>query len=720
MSSSDADDLFARIVRQMRAATAEQIETARKEQATLAQQGQALSLADVLLKQGAITPEARASVESAQLAQQASFQDQVGVQIVVYKLLKKLGEGGMGTVFLAEDTASKSKTKVAVKVLTKRHASNATFLARFHREAKAASKLKHPNIVGTFAARETDAGVEGGVHFYAMEYCEGETLEQLLKRDGFVPWQRAAEIVVEAARGLQYAHAQGFIHRDVKPGNIYLTTKGVPKIFDMGLSKNIVDAGQAAMTLEGQILGTPHYVAPEQAQGSKTLDGRADIYALGATFYHMLTGQPPFDAEAPAAIIIKHVTEPVPNPQRIRPDIPDSIYHVIQKMMGKDPTERYHDCAALLADLEPLSRGETVLSPSALAAQAAMADQKRQADEDARFLQKFIHYGKYACMGLGVLVVFFVGRSIVRSFFGPSQRDLQQRETVTALQDAGEASLKTQDWKKAYEQFDKIVALAESGESSDAVVREAAERAKLEKEKLAAKLAEEERRKLDKEREARRAEEEQKQLAEEQKQKADEEKKRADEERRQAAVKQAEDARLAEEKRKTDEEARLAAERAAEEKKRKDEAALAEKKRKEEEARVERERRKELNKKRDALRAECLKPAETALAELSRLEKMLSDGTSYAQFAETLRDNWSRVQGFLDTAEMKELVDDVKDPEAADLRAHVKAAGERFFECQGAWREKRDQHFDLQPWLNKTYGELEDAKAAYEKFKKME
>jgi len=719
-----SDDLVARILRQMRAADAEQIEAGRREQAAESAQGKQITLGQALLRLGVITPEALASAEKAQLAQTPDSLDRVGVQVGVYKLLKKLGEGGMGTVFLAEDTASDNKTKVAVKVLFKRHSGNEEFLARFHREAKAASKLKHPNIVSTFAARETDVGIEGGIHYYVMEYCEGEPLENLLARGGALPWQKAVEIILQVARGLQYAHQLGFIHRDIKPANIYMTTDGVARIMDMGLSKNIGASGESYNTIDGQVLGTPHYIAPEQAQGRKDLDGRVDIYSLGATFYHMLTGQTPFEGDSPANVIIKHVTEAVPNPQRIRPEIPDAIVYLLQKMMGKDPTQRHRDCAALVAELEPISRGQLPVSRSAQAAMAAEEGRRRQAEEDARFLEKFRRWAKRAAIVVGVLVVFLIGRAMVRSFFGPSKRDLQNRETISALRQAGEASLKENDLKNALQHFNKIVALAETEDTGDATIRIEVEHARKERERLAAQLAEaEEQARQQKELEARKQDEAQKRLASEQQRKAEEEKKRTETEKAAEEQRKAEEARLAAEQQKT-EETRLAAERAAEEKKRKEAEAAAAEKLKQEQARIEKERRKEQNKRRDALRAECVKPAETAVAELSQLERKLSNGATYLQFAEALRDSWANVQAFLNLEEMKTLRDEVNDAEAAKLRASVQAAGEHLFSCQGDWRAKREAgkegDFDTQGWINKVYGAIEDAKTSLEKFKKMD
>ncbi|MCY3020686.1 MAG: serine/threonine-protein kinase, partial [Planctomycetota bacterium] len=289
-----SDEDFALAVNQMGAASMEQIEAARAAQAASAQKGLPASLADMLVQQGIIPPALRDNVEKKLLAQQGGGIKQLGN----YKLLRKLGEGGMGAVYLAEDTLV--QRKVALKVLGKRYAGDAAFLKRFRREAQATGKLNHVNIVSAYTV-----GEDFGHHYYAMEYCEGETLSATLMRQHFLPWDRALEIVAQVARGLQHAHEHGFIHRDIKPANIIIAADGVAKILDLGLSKSIVDGEQSFATQTGVALGTPHYLAPEQARGDKHLDGRADIYSLGATLYHLVTGQTPFEGDTGAAIMLK-------------------------------------------------------------------------------------------------------------------------------------------------------------------------------------------------------------------------------------------------------------------------------------------------------------------------------------------------------------------------------------------------------------------------------
>jgi hypothetical protein len=213
-----------------------------------------------------------------------------------------------------------------------------------------------------------------------MEFCDGEPLDKTLKRTSFVPVPQAIDITLQVARGLQHAHQHGFIHRDIKPANVFICKplnpspqppppggEGEPalargfvaKILDLGLSKNIAGDEQSFFTQSGIALGTPHYMSPEQARGEKQIDGRTDIYSLGATLYHLVTGQTPFSGSSPAAVMAKHLTDKLPNPQDLREDIPDSVVQVIQKMMAKEPADRYADCKELLSDLERVQQGKS-------------------------------------------------------------------------------------------------------------------------------------------------------------------------------------------------------------------------------------------------------------------------------------------------------------------------------------------------------------------------
>ena len=347
MAGNVSDEAFARAVQQTGVVSYDQLEAAKAAQAESAAKGVLVSLADMLVQQGVMTPAIRENIEKKVRAQQQGGIQQFGQ----YKLLKKLGEGGMGAVYLAEDT--NAGRQVAIKLLPKKYAGDSDFLTRFRREARAAGQLNHVNIVGAHTV-----GEELGYHYLVMEYVEGEPLDKMLKRGGALPWDKALEIVMQVARGLKHAHEHGIIHRDIKPGNIIVTPKGVAKILDLGLSKTIGGDEHTFHTQTGVALGTPHYISPEQARGDKNIDGRTDIYSLGATFYHLVTGKTPFEGSTAAVIMLKHLNEQLTNPQDIVEDLPDGVAHVIMKMMAKEPDDRYRDCKELLDDLELVIDGK--------------------------------------------------------------------------------------------------------------------------------------------------------------------------------------------------------------------------------------------------------------------------------------------------------------------------------------------------------------------------
>ncbi|HYG75633.1 MAG TPA: bifunctional serine/threonine-protein kinase/formylglycine-generating enzyme family protein [Planctomycetota bacterium] len=357
MATSVTDERFAEYVNSIGNATLEQLDAAREVQAEKRRAGEDVSLADVLVEQGILTPAIRQNIEK-------KLQSGELMQLGAYKLIQKLGEGGMGAVYLAEDT--RENRKVAIKLLSPRLASDAEFLKRFRREAKLVTTLKHENIVGGY-----ELGEELGHHFFVMEYCQGQPLDSVLAVQNELPWAKALEITLQVARGLKHAHDHGVVHRDIKPGNIFITSdpdataanlaSGTAKILDLGLCKNMSENEQSFKTATGVIMGTPHYIAPEQAIGAKDIDGRADIYSLGATLYRMVTGQTPYNAGTSALVIMKHLHEQLTNPHDLKEGLPDGLVRVIQKMMAKAPEDRYADCAELIADLERVRQGQMPL-----------------------------------------------------------------------------------------------------------------------------------------------------------------------------------------------------------------------------------------------------------------------------------------------------------------------------------------------------------------------
>jgi serine/threonine protein kinase len=271
-----------------------------------------------------------------------------------YEIIRELGRGGMGTVYLARQLSL--DRYVALKVMKKQWASNSAFLARFTREAYAAAQLVHHNIVQIY-----DIGEDQGINYFSMEYVDGQSLGDLLKKQGTFAPEVAAGYVLQAARGLKFAHDRGMIHRDIKPDNLLLNTQGVVKVADLGLVKTpgLVEPAPAALpptepvaggrplvglsniTQADQAMGTPAYMAPEQARNATDVDYRADIYALGCTLYVMVTGRPMFAGGSALEVMTRHATEPVVRPDVVVKSVPRALSDIILKMVAKRPADRY-------------------------------------------------------------------------------------------------------------------------------------------------------------------------------------------------------------------------------------------------------------------------------------------------------------------------------------------------------------------------------------------
>jgi len=253
----------------------------------------------------------------------------------------------MAKVFLGTDTVL-GRT-VAVKVLAPQFADDDGFVMRFRREAQAAASIGHPHIVSVF-----DTGSDDGVHFIVMEYVEGRTLAEILAGGGRILPDRAIDIAMDVCRALEAAHAQGVIHRDIKPGNIMLDPRGDVKVTDFGIARVTTTADTVAQT--AAILGTASYLSPEQAQG-QPVDGRSDIYSLGCVLYEMVTGRPPFLGDSPVAVASKQVLEQPTPASRLNPDVTADLDAVILRALAKNPANRYQSAEEMRADLERAKRG---------------------------------------------------------------------------------------------------------------------------------------------------------------------------------------------------------------------------------------------------------------------------------------------------------------------------------------------------------------------------
>ncbi len=279
-----------------------------------------------------------------------------------FELLSLLGRGGMGAVYKARQTSL--DRVVALKVLPPSLARNRDFIQRFLREARAAGKLNHANIVTGI-----DVGEADGFFYFAMEFVEGESLGARLKREGPLPPAEAISIVRQVAEGLRHAHEHGLIHRDVKPDNVLIDKGGTAKLCDLGLARSAA-AEDSSLTQTGTALGTPNYISPEQARGEGDIDAHTDIYSLGATLYHLVAGRPPFSGNTAAVVMTHHINDPAPPLTEAAPEAGPGLAAVVAKCMEKSRADRYESMEALAADLDRVARGQ---APEALAARRRRA-----------------------------------------------------------------------------------------------------------------------------------------------------------------------------------------------------------------------------------------------------------------------------------------------------------------------------------------------------------
>jgi serine/threonine-protein kinase len=271
-------------------------------------------------------------------------------QIPGYIILGKLGAGAMAVVYKARQLSL--DRIVAIKVLPKRFTENKEYVERFYKEGKAAGMLNQANIV-----QAVDVGEAGGYHYFVMEYVEGKTLYDDLAAGKVYGEKEALDVIIQVAEALRHAHSVGLIHRDVKPKNIMINKEGTVKLADMGLARQTTDF-EAAKMEKGKAYGTPYYISPEQIRGEMDVDGRADIYGLGATFYHLVTGRVPFMADDPAEVMRKHLKDQLVPPDHINTSLSAGVSEVIEVMMAKNKKDRYSSVEELLIDLKAVRAGE--------------------------------------------------------------------------------------------------------------------------------------------------------------------------------------------------------------------------------------------------------------------------------------------------------------------------------------------------------------------------
>ncbi len=306
-------------------------------------------LADIMIDLGYVTP-AQLERLRARIKETKALPE----QIPGYQIIGKLGKGAMAVVYKAKQVSL--DRIVAIKILPKQFSENPEYVTRFYKEGKAAAKLNHNNIV-----QAIDVGEAGGYHYFVMEYVEGKTLYEDLAAGKIFSEQEALDIVIQVAKALKHAHDNGLIHRDVKPKNIMINKEGVVKLADMGLARQTSDI-EAAQSEAGKAYGTPYYISPEQIRGEINIDGRADIYGLGATFYHMVTGRVPFMANDPSEVMKKHLRQELVPPDHINTSLSNGVSEVIEVMMAKRKEDRYNNAEDLLADLQAVQAGQLPLS----------------------------------------------------------------------------------------------------------------------------------------------------------------------------------------------------------------------------------------------------------------------------------------------------------------------------------------------------------------------
>jgi len=267
-----------------------------------------------------------------------------------YRVLRKLGGGGMADVYLCEDQTL--GRRVALKVLLRRFLDDPTFVERFRREAKAAAGLNHTNLVGIHDWGEVD-----GIYYIVMEYVEGETLKELIRRRGRLSGNEAVGLGLQLLAAVEYAHRSGIIHRDIKPQNVMLDRDGIVKVMDFGIAR----AGDSGMTEAGSILGTAQYLAPEQAKGYP-VDERSDLYSVGVVLYEMLTGTVPFKGDSAVTVALKHVNEVPVEPSELVPGMPYALNQIVLKAMAKDAADRYQTAAEFARDLRSAKAGGPIVA----------------------------------------------------------------------------------------------------------------------------------------------------------------------------------------------------------------------------------------------------------------------------------------------------------------------------------------------------------------------
>lgn len=394
MADTNVDSIFGKLVVDRQLCTSNEVQECMEKLKARAKAEEPISLPELLLQSGYVT---KSQVKRIRASIQESKPTQ---QIPGFQMLTKLGAGAMATVFKARQLSL--DREVAIKVLPRRLSENEEYVQRFYQEGRAAAKLNHRNIV-----QAIDVGESAGLHYFVMEYVRGKTVYHDIAEGNPYSEQEALDLIIQIAEALKHAHEIGLIHRDVKPKNIMITPDGVAKLADMGLAREAADS-QAAELEAGRAYGTPYYISPEQIRGELDIDYRADIYSLGATLYHMVTGRVPFEASTPSAVMHKHLKEQLVPPDHINPSLSVGLAEVIEVMMAKNRDDRYANASLLLEDLRSVRAGEPPMQAHQKFDVSALADLERNSPESDEDLEYVLAQRK-APLGMTMAVIFLSG-----------------------------------------------------------------------------------------------------------------------------------------------------------------------------------------------------------------------------------------------------------------------------------------------------------------------
>jgi len=355
---------FGRIAVQSGHISEEQLSDALQIQREALQSGFRRKLGAILIDLGCLSEDQRQAILS------QHRQIPLGLQIGGFEITGKLGAGAMGNVYKARQLSL--DRIVALKVLRGELAENRSVRERFLSEARAVARLNHPNIVSGISV-----GCEKGQYFFSMEFVDGESMaEKLQTRPDGLPEKEALAHIRQIALALQHAHNRKLLHRDIKPDNILVTRDGQAKLTDLGLAHALDQSRDSRITKHGLTVGTAHYLSPEQARGAARLTRATDLYALGATLFHLLTGRVPYEDESCSAVLRKHISDPIPDPRSVRPAVSAEASSICVKLMQKRPQDRYPSAVSLAEDLDRVLQGKPIRHATLLAHPTSRARQR--------------------------------------------------------------------------------------------------------------------------------------------------------------------------------------------------------------------------------------------------------------------------------------------------------------------------------------------------------